>query len=60
MIVVSESIDNIAEKPVHVHHLHATMLHGLGIDHKKPTFRFQGRQNRLSDVHGNLVQDILA
>ncbi len=49
----------IADK-VHVHDLHATMLHLLGIDHKKLTVRFQGRDFRLTDVHGNVVQSILA
>lgn len=51
---------NIVEQPVHVHDLHATMLHCLGIDHKKLTFKFQGRHYRLTDVHGNVVKDILA
>jgi uncharacterized protein (DUF1501 family) len=45
---------------VHVHDFHATLLHLLGIDHKKLTYRFQGRQFRLTDVHGNLVHPILA
>ena len=51
---------NITENPVHVHDLHATMLHCLGIDHTKLTFKFQGRYHRLTDVHGNLIQDVLA
>jgi hypothetical protein len=51
---------NIVENPVHVHDLHATLLHCLGIDHKKLTFRFQGRDHRLTDVHGRIVEDILA
>jgi hypothetical protein len=51
---------NILHNPVHVHDLHATMLHLLGIDHKKLTFKFQGRYFRLTDVHGELVKDILA
>lgn len=45
---------------VHVHDLHATLLHQLGIDHTKLTYKFQGRQYRLTDVHGHLVEDILA
>src|SRR5579862_9288905 len=49
-----------AEDIVHVHDLHATMLHLLGIDHKRLTFKFQGRDFRLTDVHGNVVQKILA
>ena len=44
----------------HVHDLHATMLHLLGIDHKKLTYKFQGRDFRLTDVHGNVVRKILA
>ncbi|HUR38218.1 MAG TPA: DUF1501 domain-containing protein [Planctomycetota bacterium] len=44
----------------HVHDLHATMLHLLGIDHKRLTFKFQGRDFRLTDVHGNVVKKILA
>ena len=51
---------NVAENAVHVHDLHATILHLLGFDHKRLTYRFQGRDFRLTDVHGNLVQDILA
>lgn len=51
---------NIAKDPVHVHDLHATILQTLGIDHHKLTFRFQGRDFRLTDVHGNLVKPILA
>ena len=48
------------EDPVHVHDVHATMLHLLGIDHKKLTFKFQGRDFRLTDVFGHLIQPILA
>jgi hypothetical protein len=51
---------NIAADSVHVHDLHATMLHCLGIDHRRLTFRYQGRHHRLTDVHGNLVREILA
>ncbi len=50
---------NIVKDPVHVHDLHATMLHCLGIDHTKLTFKFQGRYYRLTDVHGEVVQKIL-
>ena len=49
-----------AEKPVHVHDLHATMLHLLGFDHEKLTYRYAGRDFRLTDVHGSVVKDILA
>jgi hypothetical protein len=51
---------NIVADPVHVHDLHATMLHCLGIDHRRLTFRYQGRNHRLTDVHGNVVSAILA
>lgn len=50
---------NIVENPVHIHDLNATILHQLGIDHEKLTWRFQGRDFRLTDVHGNVVRDIL-
>jgi hypothetical protein len=50
---------NIARDPVHVHDLNATILHCLGIDHTKLTFKFQGRYFRLTDVHGNVVKQIL-
>ncbi len=50
---------NIVEKPVHVHDLNATILHQLGINHERLTYRFQGRDFRLTDIHGNVVQDIL-
>jgi hypothetical protein len=48
------------ENKVHVHDLHATILHCLGIDHEKLTFRYSGRDFRLTDVHGKVVRDILA
>lgn len=48
-----------AESPVHVHDLQATLLHMLGFDHERLTYRFQGRDFRLTDVHGNVVQSIL-
>ena len=51
---------NIAENPVSVHDLHATILHLLGIDHERLTFKFQGRHYRLTDIHGEVVPDILA
>jgi hypothetical protein len=51
---------NIARDPVHVHDLHATMLHLLGIDHTKLTFQYQGRHHRLTDIAGNVVKQILA
>jgi hypothetical protein len=48
------------DKPVHVHDLHATILHLLGIDHERLTYRYSGRDFRLTDVHGVVVRDILA
>ena len=48
------------EDRIHVHDLHATILHLLGLDHLKLTFRFQGRDFRLTDVHGNLVPKLMA
>ncbi|NLR89715.1 DUF1501 domain-containing protein [Flammeovirga agarivorans] len=51
---------NITKNPVHVHDFHATLMHILGIDHEKLTFKHQGRRFRLTDVHGNVVKDILS
>jgi arylsulfatase A-like enzyme len=48
------------DKPVHVHDLHATILHLLGFDHEKLTYRYAGRDFRLTDVHGQVVQELLA
>lgn len=51
---------NVTSDPVHIHDLNATMLHLLGFDHTRLTYRFQGRDYRLTDVHGNIVKGILA
>lgn len=51
---------NIVDKPVHIHDLNATILHCLGINHERLTYRFQGRDFRLTDVHGEIVHDVLA
>ena len=51
---------NIAKNPVHLHDLQATLLHLLGIDHERLTFKYQGRQFRLTDVHGDVGKPILA
>jgi hypothetical protein len=51
---------NITEDPVHVHDLQATILHCLGIDHTRLTYKFQGRHFRLTDVHGKVVKQVLA
>ncbi len=48
------------EKPVHVHDLHATILHLMGFDHTKLTYRYAGRDFRLTDVHGNVIHDVIA
>ncbi len=48
------------ENPVHVHDLHATILHLMGIDHQKLTYRFMGRDFRLTDVAGNVLTEILS
>jgi hypothetical protein len=50
---------NIVSDPVHVHDLHATMMHCMGIDHKRLTYRYQGRDFRLTDVHGNVIHSLL-
>jgi uncharacterized protein (DUF1501 family) len=57
--VIDPSVDDFTPGAVHVHDLHATILNQLGIDHKKLTYRYQGRDFRLTDVHGHVVQDIL-
>jgi hypothetical protein len=51
---------NIASDGLHIHDLHATIMHLLGIDHERLTYKFQGRRYRLTDVHGHVVQGILA
>ena len=51
---------NITRDPVHVHDVQATLLHCLGVDHERLTFKFQGRRHRLTDVAGNVVKELLA
>jgi hypothetical protein len=51
---------NVAENPVHVHDLHATLLHLCGLDHERLTYRYAGRDFRLTDVYGRVVRDIVA
>ena len=51
---------NIAENPVHVHDINATIMHLMGIDHEQLTYRYQGRDYRLTDIHGQVVNGILA
>ena len=62
-VVYGETDDysyNITANPVHVHDLQATILHSLGMDHTRLTYKYQGRWFRLTDVHGRVVKDILA
>lgn len=51
---------NIVQNPVHIHDFHATLMHIMGVDHEKLTFKHQGRRYRLTDVHGHVVREILA
>ncbi|MBM4005645.1 MAG: DUF1501 domain-containing protein [Planctomycetes bacterium] len=51
---------NIVENPVHVHDLNATILHLMGVDHTRLTYRYQGRDFRLTDIHGTIVDNVLA
>ena len=51
---------HVVENPVHVHDVQATILHQLGLDHERLTFTYQGRQFRLTDIHGHIVRDLLA
>jgi len=51
---------SVVDEKVHVHDLNATILHALGFDHEKLTYRFQGRDFRLTDVHGRVVKELLA
>ena len=51
---------NVTRDPVHVHDFQATILHLLGIDHEQLTFKYQGRHHRLTDVHGQVVRNVLA
>jgi arylsulfatase A-like enzyme len=51
---------NVVKDPVHVHDFHATLLHLLGVDHERLTYKFQGRRFRLTDVEGKVVKEILS
>ena len=51
---------NIVQNPVHVHDFQATVLHQMGLDHEKLTYKFQGRRYRLTDLYGSVVKDIIA
>ena len=48
------------ENKVHIHDLHATILHLMGLDHTQLTYRYAGRDFRLTDIHGNVITDIMA
>jgi arylsulfatase A-like enzyme len=50
---------NIVNNPVHVHDFQATVLHLMGLDHERLTYKFQGRRYRLTDLYGNVVKDII-
>ena len=62
-MVLGETDDfcyNITKDPVHIHDMNATMLHLMGIDHERLTYRYQGRDYRLTDIHGRVVKEILS
>jgi len=58
-VVASDFSYSPVENPVHVHDMQATILHQLGIDHERLTYRFQGRDYRLTDVHGHVVKGVI-
>jgi hypothetical protein len=58
--VTDEFGNSVAERPLTVHDIHATILHQMGIDHEKLTFRYGGRDHRLTDVHGKVIKELLA
>ena len=51
---------NIVKDPVHIHDLQATIMHLMGMDHEKLTYKYQGRRFRLTDVHGKVVKGVIA
>jgi hypothetical protein len=57
---VSPSMDEFTPGAVHVHDLNATIMHLMGVDHTKLSYRYQGRDFRLTDVHGHVVHDLLS
>ena len=58
--IIDPSVERLTPGAVHVHDLQATILNQLGIDHTKLTYHYQGRDFRLTDVHGHVVKDLLA
>jgi hypothetical protein len=57
--VINPSVDDFTPGAVHIHDLNATMMHLVGIDHTKLTYRYQGRDFRVTDVHGHVVKDLI-
>ena len=51
--------NSVVDSPVNIHDIHATLLHLLGVDHERLTYRFGGRDHRLTDVHGRVVGELL-
>ena len=60
IVVMRSSMSSGSQDPVHVHDLQATILHLLGIDHERLTYKHQGRRYRLTDVHGHVVKPLVA
>ncbi len=60
LAVLEQERHQAVKDRVHVHDLHATMLNQLGFDHEKLTYRYSGRDFRLTDVHGEIIHDLLA
>ena len=58
--VTDEFGNAVASDPVNIHDIHATILHQMGLDHEKLTYRYSGRNWRLTDVHGQVIKEILA
>jgi hypothetical protein len=58
--ITDEYSYNLEQDGVHVHDFHATIMHLLGIDHERLTYKYQGRHFRLTDVHGYVVKEVLA
>lgn len=62
-VTIGETDDfgyNVIKDPVHVHDFQATLMHLLGVDHERFTYKFQGRRFRLTDVHGKVLQSVLS
>ena len=59
-LLADDAARGVAKDGVHVHDFHATILHLMGLDHERLTYRHTGRDYRLTDVHGNVVREVLA